>query len=82
MSTRIETGLLRSPGEGRPVDVFVSWGGIGHGGRTGDRLLNGPLRAERLNANWFVSLDDATGKVESRRRRYSVTCPRFLYQPE
>ena len=37
--------------------------------------FNGRLRAECLNTNWFLSLDDARSKVESWRRHYNVERP-------
>ena len=37
--------------------------------------FNGRLRAECLNENWFLSLDDAKEKVESWRRHYNVERP-------
>ena len=37
--------------------------------------FNGRLRAECLNANWFLSLDDAREKVESWRRHYNHDRP-------
>ena len=33
--------------------------------------FNGRLRDERLNANWFNSIDDATATVEAWRRDYN-----------
>ncbi len=37
--------------------------------------FNGRLRAECLNVNWFLSLDDARQKVESWRRHYNGDRP-------
>ena len=37
--------------------------------------FNGRLRAECLNENWFLSLDDAREKVESWRRHYNGDRP-------
>ena len=37
--------------------------------------FNGRLRAECLNVNWFLSLDDAREKVESWRRHYNGDRP-------
>ena len=37
--------------------------------------FNGRLRAECLNENWFLSLEDARGKVESWRRHYNGDRP-------
>ncbi|MCH7798378.1 MAG: transposase [Planctomycetes bacterium] len=37
--------------------------------------FNGRLRAEYLNENWFLSLDDAREKVESWRRHYNGDRP-------
>jgi len=37
--------------------------------------FNGRLRAECLNENWFLSLDDARSKVESWRRHYNGERP-------
>jgi len=37
--------------------------------------FNGRLRAECLNENWFLSMDDARGKVESWRRHYNGERP-------
>lgn len=37
--------------------------------------FNGRLRAECLNTNWFLSLDDARSKVESWRRHYNGERP-------
>ncbi len=37
--------------------------------------FNGRLRAECLNENWFMSLDDAREKVEAWRRRYNEDRP-------
>jgi putative transposase len=37
--------------------------------------FNGRLRAECLNANWFLSLDDARAKVEAWRRHYNEERP-------
>ncbi len=37
--------------------------------------FNGRLRAECLNVNWFLSLDDARSKVESWRRHYNGDRP-------
>jgi putative transposase len=37
--------------------------------------FNGRLRAECLNQNWFLSLDDARSKVESWRRHYNGERP-------
>ena len=37
--------------------------------------FNGRLRAECLNENWFLSLDDARSKVESWRRHYNGDRP-------
>ena len=37
--------------------------------------FNGRLRAECLNENWFLSLDDARTKVESWRRHYNADRP-------
>ena len=38
--------------------------------------FNGRLRAECLNENWFLSLDDARAKVESWRRHLGLPGPR------
>jgi putative transposase len=37
--------------------------------------FNGRLRAECLNENWFLLLDDAKSKVESWRRHYNRERP-------
>ena len=37
--------------------------------------FNGRLRAECLNVNWFLSMDDAREKVESWRRHYNGERP-------
>lgn len=37
--------------------------------------FNGRLRAECLNANWFLSIDDARSKVNSWRCHYNVERP-------
>ncbi len=37
--------------------------------------FNGRLRAECLNENWFLSLDDARMKAESWRRHYNGERP-------
>ncbi len=37
--------------------------------------FNGRLRAECLNENWFLSLDDSRSKVESWRRHYNGERP-------
>ena len=37
--------------------------------------FNGRFRQERLNENWFLSLEDAAEKVESWRRHYNVERP-------
>ena len=37
--------------------------------------LNGKFRAERLNAHWFMSLDDARVKCEAWRRGYNEVRP-------
>lgn len=37
--------------------------------------FNGRLRAECLNENWFMSLDDARSKVEAWRRHYNTDRP-------
>jgi putative transposase len=37
--------------------------------------LNGKFRAECLNANWFLSLDEARGKCEAWRRDYNEVRP-------
>jgi len=37
--------------------------------------FNGKFRAECLNANWFMSLDDARGKCEAWRRDYNEVRP-------
>jgi putative transposase len=38
--------------------------------------FNGGLRDECLNVNWFLSLEDARGKIEARRRHYNESRPR------
>lgn len=37
--------------------------------------VNGRLRHECLNATWFLSLDDARGKIEAWRQYYSESRP-------
>lgn len=37
--------------------------------------FNGRLRDERLNAHWFLSLEDARAKIESWRRHYNESRP-------
>ncbi len=37
--------------------------------------FNGKFRAERLNAHWFMSLDDAIKKCEAWRRDYNEVRP-------
>jgi putative transposase len=37
--------------------------------------FNGRLRDECLNANWFLSLADARGKIEAWRRQYNESRP-------
>ena len=37
--------------------------------------FNGKLRAECLNAHWFMSLDDAKAKMEAWRRDYNEVRP-------
>ena len=37
--------------------------------------FNGRLRQECLNATWFMSLDDARGKIEAWRRYYNESRP-------
>jgi putative transposase len=37
--------------------------------------FNGRLRQERLNANWFLPLDDAKAKVEAWRTYYNESRP-------
>lgn len=37
--------------------------------------FNGRLRAECLNTHWFLSLDDARGKLERWRRHYNEVRP-------
>ena len=37
--------------------------------------FNGRLREECLNANWFLSLEDAQGKIEAWRRDYNESRP-------
>jgi putative transposase len=37
--------------------------------------FNGRLRQECLNANWFLSLDDAKGKIEAWRKDYNESRP-------
>ncbi len=37
--------------------------------------FNGRLREECLNANWFLSLEDAQGKIEAWRREYNESRP-------
>ena len=37
--------------------------------------FNGSLRDECLNVNWFLSLDDARGKIEAWRRHYNESRP-------
>ena len=37
--------------------------------------FNGRLRDECLNVNWFLSLEDARGKIEAWRRHYNGNCP-------
>lgn len=37
--------------------------------------FNGRLRAECLNENWFLSLDDAKSKVEASRKHYNTERP-------
>ena len=37
--------------------------------------LNGKFRAECLNANWFLSLDEARRKCEAWRRDYNTVRP-------
>jgi putative transposase len=42
--------------------------------------FNGRLRDERLNANWFNSLNDARRKIENWRQDYNLVpyCPTSL----
>ena len=52
-----------SVGPGKPTDnAFIE-------------ILNGKFRAECLNANWFLSLDDARRKCEAWRRDYNEVRP-------
>ena len=37
--------------------------------------FNGKLRDECLNVNWFLSLEDARGKIEAWRRHYNESRP-------
>jgi putative transposase len=37
--------------------------------------FNGSLRDECLNVNWFLSLEDARGKIETWRRHYNESRP-------
>jgi putative transposase len=37
--------------------------------------FNGSLRDECVNVNWFLSLEDARGKIEAWRRHYNETRP-------
>ena len=37
--------------------------------------FNGRLRQECLNATWFISLDDARGKIEAWRQYYNESRP-------
>lgn len=37
--------------------------------------FNGSLRDECLNVNWFLSLEDARGKIEAWRRHYNASRP-------
>ena len=37
--------------------------------------FNGSLRDECLNVNWFLSLEDARGKIEAWRRHYNESRP-------
>ena len=41
--------------------------------------FNGRLRAECLNENWFLSMDDARAKVESWRRHYNGERPHSAF---
>ena len=40
-----------------------------------DESLNGKFRAECLNANWFLSLDEARRKCDAWRRDYNEVRP-------
>jgi putative transposase len=42
--------------------------------------LNGKFRAECLNANWFMSLDEARRKCEAWRRDYNEVRPHSAWQ--
>ena len=44
-------------------------------GGSGIESFNGRLRDECLNANWFLSLDDARSKIEAWRRDYNEVRP-------
>ncbi|QNK64793.1 transposase [Pedobacter sp. PAMC26386] len=37
--------------------------------------FNGSFRDERLNTNWFLSLEDARGKIEAWRTEYNTFRP-------
>ena len=56
----------------------VEWDFIRPGKPTANALIesfNGRLRAECLNENWFLSLDDARQKVDTYRRHYNEERP-------
>ena len=42
--------------------------------------FNGRLRLDCLNANWFLSLDDAKRKIKDWRRAYDEICPQSSLQ--
>ena len=55
---------LQPAGHNRPAPTMPS-----------SRSLNGKFRAECLNANWFLSLDEARRKCEAWRRDYNEVRP-------
>jgi transposase InsO family protein len=59
-------------------DTGVEWHYIAPGKPTDNAFiesLNGKFRAECLNANWFLSLDEARRKCEAWRRDYNEVRP-------
>jgi putative transposase len=44
--------------------------------------FNGSLRDECLNVNWFLSLEDARGKIEAWRWHYNESRPRVALGDE
>ena len=56
----------------------IDWHYIAPGKPTQNAFIesfNGRLRDECLNANWFLSLADARGKIEAWRRQYNESRP-------